>query len=1143
MELSKKYQKKTDRQHVLDTPDMYIGSMDMAETTDWTLDNGEIVHKSFKYIPAMYKCFDEGIVNARDHYIRMKGGDNPVRRIDITIHENVITIENDGNGIDVAKHPEHNIWIPEMIFGHLRTSTNYDKTEKKIVGGKNGYGMKLVFIFSKWGTIETVDSVRRLKYVQTFRDNLSVIEEPIITKVSAKVKPYTKVSWLLDYERFGVEGLSEDMIGLLSKRTYDVSAMTDKGVVVSLNRVPIGIKSFEHYVNMFIGDKKEKKRIYEAPNERWEYVVCLTPFDEFAHVSFVNGIYTSKGGKHVEYILNQIVRKLSAYIEEKKKVKVKPATIKEQIMIFLNCIVENPHFDSQTKDCLNTAVANFGSAATVSDAFIEKLAKMGVMESALSLTLIKGDKDAAKKTDGKKTRAIYGIPKLVDANFAGTAKSARCVLILCEGDSAKSGVISGLSKEDRDIIGVYPLRGKMLNVRGMPATRVASNKEITELKKILALGSGRTYDTDEEVATLRYGAIMILTDADVDGHHIKGLVINMFDALWPSLLKRDGFIRFMNTPILKATKGKEVLSFYQEGEFEEWKQHEDVRKWTIKYYKGLGTSSAAEFKMYFRGNRKEMKCLYSDECGQAIDMVFNKKRATDRKEWLAQYDKTRRLDYTQLTVRYDDFIHRELIHFSIYDNERSIPSLIDGLKTSLRKILYSAFKRNLVNEIKVAQFAGYVAEHSAYHHGEQSLNAAIVGMAQDFMGSNNVNLLMPVGQFGTRQCMGKDSSAERYIFTYLNPITSLIFRPEDKPVLNYLDDDGFKVEPDYYVPIIPMILINGVLGIGTGYSTNIPPFHPIKIIDNLLSSYVVDEDENIVVMEDFAPYYRGFRGSVEEIDDSHWLIRGVWTANRATVHITELPVGMATESFIEHLDELREGITMKAKKDEDLVSVASGSSDKVKKTKPIVKLVKDYKNNSTTEKIDIVVTFINEDTLDLLMDKKIHLSTTVWISQLEKTLKLTDTVATTNMVLFDAERRIKHYTNIWQIIDEYVPIRMKYYDMRKAYQIKALEYELMVLTNKARFIQEQLSGDLDLRRKKKDWVIEELTTRGYDNIDDFKYLRHMNIDSVIEENVDKLMKERDNKMRELEILRGTTTTTMWRNELLELKATLVKCGW
>ena len=185
---------------------------------------------------------------------------------------------------------------------------------------------------------------------------------------------------------------------------------------------------------------------------------------------------------------------------------------------------------------------------------------------------------------------------------------------------------------------------------------------------------------------------------------------------------------------------------------------------------------------------------------------------------------------------------------------------MDGLKISLRKILFSTFKRRLTSEIKVAQLSGYVSEHSGYHHGEASLNGGIIGMAQNFVGSNNINLLVPNGQFGTRLAGGKDSASERYIFTLLNTITRHIFPEHDDAILEYLDDDGQSVEPIYYVPIIPMILINGS-GIGTGFSSKVLPYKPTDIIEWLEHKIRTNEGSGV----EFVPYYHGFKGSIMKI--------------------------------------------------------------------------------------------------------------------------------------------------------------------------------------------------------------------------------------------------------------------------------------
>jgi len=435
LELTNKYQQKTDKQHILDNPDTYIGSVEKVDSYMWVLtEENKIKLKEINYIPGLFKLFDEGIVNSRDHVVRMEQSKEenciPVSNIEVTITEDgLITIMNDGNGIDVAEHPEYKIWIPELIFGHLRTSTNYDKTEKKIVGGKNGFGFKLVLIWSTFGSIETVDHKRGLKYCQEFSQNLDIIHSPKITK--CKTKPYTKVTFKPDYQRLGLEGLTEDMMCLLKRRVLDIASITNKSVKVKLNGELIGIKNFAQYVDYYIGKKEDKQRIHEESNERWEY--CISLANEFTQVSFVNGIHTSKGGKHVDYIMNQIIKKLVEYIEKKKKVKVNPSSIKEQLLLFLRCDIENPSFDSQTKDYMNTPSSKFGSSCLVTDKFIEKIAKMGVMDMACNLTEIKETK-IAKKSDGAKTKSIRGIPKLLDANWAGTDRSYSCSLILCEGD-------------------------------------------------------------------------------------------------------------------------------------------------------------------------------------------------------------------------------------------------------------------------------------------------------------------------------------------------------------------------------------------------------------------------------------------------------------------------------------------------------------------------------------------------------------------------------------------------------------------------------------------------------------------------------------------------------------------------------------
>ena len=1121
-------EEKTDKQHILDNPDTYIGSVETIDSHLWILneESDKIFEKNISLVPGLFKLFDEAIVNCRDHVVRMaskveSGIENsiPVTYIDVSIQDDgTIVMINDGNGIDVAQ--KDGVWVPELIFGRLRTSTNYNKEEKKIVGGKNGFGFKLVLIWSTYGSVETVDHIRGLKYTQEFKDNLDTICPPKITKAT-KVKPYTKVTFKPDYQRLGLStssdqssALTPDLVALLKRRVYDISAVTDKTIKVKYNSQLVPAKNFDQYISLYIGDDK---RAYEVANERWEYAVALSPSSEFLQVSFVNGIHTSKGGKHVEYILGQITRKLVEYIEKKKKVKVNPNAIKEQLFLFIRCDIENPAFDSQTKDYMNTPSSKFGSKCDVSDKLIEKIAKMGVMDAACAITEVKENK-AAKKTDGIKSKSVRGIPKLTDANWAGTEKSNLCTLIFCEGDSAKAGVISGLSSEDRNIIGVYPLKGKLLNVRGEPSKKISENKEITEIKKILGLESGKTYSLEDISTCLRYNKVLFMTDQDLDGSHIKGLCINLFESEWPSLTEIPNFIGFMNTPILKAAKGSKTLVFYNDGEYEEWKtaNQADIKGWKIKYYKGLGTSTGKEFKEYFE-QKKMVGFQHTGESSvKAIDMVFNKKRSDDRKDWLKEYNRDLYLDTNKPSVTYEEFIGQELIHFSKYDCDRSIPNLMDGLKTSLRKIIFAAFKKNLTTEIKVAQFTGYVSEHACYHHGEASLNGAIVGMAQNFVGSNNINLLIPSGQFGTRLKGGEDSASERYIFTQLNQITRAIFSKHDDAILEYLNDDGTPVEPRFYAPVIPMILVNGSKGIGTGFSTDIMCYNPLQII-----GYIKSKLSGLNVSDIFVPFYEGFQGKIEKIGlTNKFLIKGRYErVGPDKIRVTELPVGFWTENFKEHLEGLIEpGLDKDGKK--------------------IVPQVKDYDDMSKDTTVDFTITLQKGKVEELEAIQLEH-----GCNALEKLFKLYTTSSTSNMHLFDSEDKLKKYDTVEEIIDDYYEVRMSMYSERKAYLIDTLEKELVVLSNKARYIQELLDGTIDLRKKKKDEIVDMLQKKAYDIINDdndFKYLIKMPMDSVSEENVEKLNREHQDKSDELQRIKETTEKQMWLCELEYLEKEYIK---
>ena len=1031
VDISQKYVKLDPREHVLQRSGMYIGSIINDSYEIWVVDNdGKSGKKIIFFNPGLYKIFDEILVNAIDHSFRLKMAEdttNFVKNIRVSVSNGIVEVYNDGDSIDVTVHPEHNVYVPELIFGNLMTSTNYDDSVERLIGGTNGLGSKATNIFSEWFEVECIDHERKLLYKQRFSNNLTEIGKPEIKKCAKK--PYTLIRFKPDFQRFGVDGFSEDMMDVLRKRTYDACAVTDSEVNVCWNEKKLEYKTFEKYVDLYLGAKSEHGRAYEKINDRWEVAASFSE-NGFEQISFVNGIWTIRGGKHVDYIVQQIVKKLSDVIAKKHKgVTVKPQTIKDNLVVFVKATIVNPTFDSQSKETLTTTAAKFGSKAEVSDAFITKLAKTGIVDRVLMINQVVQEKTLAK-TDGKKRSLIRGLPKLEDANWAGTGKSSECILILTEGDSAATTAIAGLTEVGRDRYGVFPLKGKVLNVQDVSFDKIASNEEITNIKKILGLESGKTYHT---LSDLRYGGIMLLTDADEDGSHIRGLVFNLFNTLWPSLVQKHRFLQSLLTPIVKVKKGKTVESFYTLTDYENWKEQNDNGKgWDIKYYKGLGTSTDEEAKQYFR-EMKMIKYVWTEEASAAaLDLAFNKKKADDRKDWLAKYDRQDIMNLKETEVPYETFVQKQLIHFSNYDLERSIPNVMDGLKISQRKVLFGCFKKNLVDkEIKVAQLAGYVSEQASYHHGEASLQSTIIGMAQNFVGSNNINLLQPNGQFGSRMRGGADASQPRYIHTLLSQITTTIFNKEDAPLLNYLDDDGFPIQPEYYMPIIPMILVNGALGIGTGFSTNIPCFNPKDIINYLKMKLRGSEE----LPTELSPWYRGFVGSIVKIGPKFYSKGCYHKQNTNKIVVTELPIGTWTFDFKVHLEDMLD-------KDPNF---------------------KSYENASTHLKVKFVLTF-DSKTIDSYLEQEAN-----GFTRFENAFKMVTSkpLAITNMYAFNHKGQIHKYDTVIDILDEFYTVRLDFYQKRKDYILGKLQADIDLLKNKIRFVKSVVSEEIKVHKMKK----------------------------------------------------------------------------
>ncbi|VDO55007.1 unnamed protein product [Haemonchus placei] len=1111
------YQKKSQLEHILLRPDTYIGSVEYTEKTSmWVYDSEteKLVLKDIQYVPGLYKIFDEILVNAADN--KQRDPKMNCIKINIDKEKNQVSIFNNGKGIPVVHHKVENMYVPEMIFGTLLTSSNYDDSERKVTGGRNGYGAKLCNIFSTEFTLETSSR----EYGKAF----NLVPFTISTHWRRLYQGETRffqVTFKPDLKKFKMSHLDDDIVGLMSRRAYDIAGST-RGVKVFLNGKVLPVQGFKQYIEQYTKDLtgptgEPAKVVYELVNERWE--VALTVSEKgFQQISFVNSIATTKGGRHVDYVADQMVSKLIDVIKKKvgkSTVNVKPFQVKNHMWVFVNCLIENPTFDSQTKETMTLQSKSFGSKCELSEKFTKSAVSCGVVDAVLAWVRFKQQEDMNKKCSSKKTTKLKGIPKLEDANDAGTRNSQLCTLILTEGDSAKTLAVSGLGVVGRDRYGVFPLRGKLLNVREGNIKQVAENVEINALIKILGLQYKKKYETEEDFKSLRYGKVMVMADQDQDGSHIKGLVINFIHHNWPSLIQRN-FVEEFITPIVKFRRRKEKRNCHSS---------QFLR---ITQRTGNRTSTSKEAKEYFSDMvRHRIKFKYGGaEDDHAVDMAFSKKKIEERKDWLTKWmaeKKERRARGLEEEYLYNK--DTRSVTFSDFVNKVS-----SDLLYNFKGVMFACFKRADKREVKVAQLAGAVGELSAYHHGEMSLMGTIINLAQDFVGSNNVNLLLPIGQFGTRLQGGKDSASPRYIFTQLNPVARTIFPVVDDNILRFLFEENQRIEPEWYCPIIPLVLVNGASGIGTGWSTSIPNYNPREICENMRMLIRGEQPKPLI------PWFKNFRGTMEQLDSSRYVCSGeVAVLSDDTIEITELPVKTWTQSY-----------------KESVLEPMLESSDK----KP--PMISDFKEYHT----DVTVRFVVKLPQGKLREYEAE--------GLHKVFKLQTVLNTTSMVLFDAAGCLRKFNTVEEICAEFFETRKQKYIERKAFMEGMLRAQSNRLTNQARFILAKIKGEIVMENKKKQNIVEQLIKKGFDpdpvkkwkelqkkkeleesgeydmedeeqesegnkdldtKLSDYDYLVGMALIKLSEEEKNKLLKESDDKMKELRELESKTWADLWNADL------------
>lgn len=1073
----------TSAEHCLKRPDTFIGSTVPIETEYFRFVKDDSKYKLEKatitIAPAVAQLFLEVLTNAVDQSMREN---THVKNIKVTMDPNSgkIGIWNDGESIPIRMHNQFpDRYLTTVIFSEFRCGSNFDDTQKRRGAGRNGYGVKCTNTWSKEFTVEHNDGETNFK--QTWKNNMSVVHDPVMKKKSRK--PFTCVSFILDYERLHVTNIPE-VIDYLRSFVWHLCPVTDPKVSVSLDEIKLPIRNLKEYADIICGGTDV---IYDS-NDRFQIAVCAKTPNAPSMVGYVNSIPCSEGS-HMNYVMNEVLKCIGVK-------NLSSNMFSTHATLLVNVIVDNPTFTSQTKTKLLMKMTNSGASWTPSDSFVRKLKKSEVVNAVK----IEQELRETHKARSKASRGTSSHAKNVNVDGYETAKNAGrknrktpCTLLVTEGLSAKAFAVAGVHVVGRDDYGIFALRGKPKNVRGLSTKQILEVKEVENILMILGIDTRVPIKSTQD---LRYDRVCIMTDQDVDGAHIASLVINFLEFLLPHIIENvPTFVQRFATPLVrvweKSNKNKLPKEFMSEATFKNWWKNikDEQSKYEVKYYKGLGTSTARDAKYYFQNIDRyliSIDCTAKDN-RELLRLCFSGDESASRRRIMKE-TKPMEIDYTQNSIPLAEFLKGELVPFWNYSNERAIPSSIDGLKPSQRKILWTlltAYRTTTSPSIKVAQLSGDVAKRTHYKHGEDSLNGTQINMAQDFPTSgNNLNLLTPGGMFGDRH--GNDAASARYIFTCAEPIAHYMFPKEDYPVLDLLEADGASIEPQYMIPVIPFALCNLTTGsMGTGYSCDIPACDPAVLIE-WCKAYATNVKRPVIT-----PWLEGFNGPVTEVKEGVWAFDGILTQPKPRhIHVTEL--GTLTSKFL---------INRTKKSD--------------------VKLW-----DAWPHKVDIASSDTNID-LTMKFDKEVN-------EKLLHTLQTRARIYMTsrNMHMWSSENKIHRFKTMEEVAEHHAKIRLQMYEKRRLYQINKLKKDIQRLNEKYRFVVHVMEKPSFIFRKTRHQIVEDLKQEGYQEIDgSYDHLLRLPIVSATQELLDALKKENKSAQAELVKLKSATCESLWIEDL------------
>lgn len=1127
----KSYAKLTAEEHVILRPDTYIGSVRNDPRQRLVYIDGNIVTETVATPPGLERLFLEVFSNALDNVTRSRNSNVDPGKIVVYIDRNRISVENGGVPITCDLNEEGDMYVPEMIFGHMLTSSTYDEGVDKMVCGRNGYGAKLTNVYSTFFEIDIVDPSTKKHYVQVWERNKDIVHAPVITKTTTK-KGSVKVTFDAEFRRFPDYGTQYDdpTIALYLRHIFDGALTAKVPIDVHLDidgdvqTIEFAVPDVVPYMEAVFPDTREspqpgKERMNfvtgvwtdpSDPRNIIEYALVDTP-DNARAISFVNGMMTEEGGPHVENLLSVVAASVIERVAggsskkttkkktvESPKIGLDKGDVRPHLSMIVVARLVNPSFTTQTK----VKLAAPKPKITVPEPTLRKLGNWELTTRLLAAIDAKNFRQTMK-SDGKKKKNIK-MDTGSDANWAGGPRSLECSLFITEGESAL-GYPRGVRErrpELNNTIGCIPLRGKFKNVRNDDPKKAkdADNKVINFLKHVIGLREGMDYSLDENFRTLRYGDVVIFTDADDDGKHITGLLINMFMVKWPSLLRRNGFLKYVRTPIIRIVSPrtkKTVHRFFTLSQYEEWKAATpNFNEYVHRYLKGLGSSTPEDVEEdCLTLNDQMVTLLYDDRADETVRLAFDKDLSDARKKWLERWAPTQGEPLMQMEP-ISHFINEELRVYSMASNVRNIPVFYDGLKEVQRKLIYAQLKK-LKKTTKVSQFANAASEMTKYHHGDVSLSETVIKMTQKYVGSNNLPYFEDVGQFGSRQgtedgC-GKDAAAARYISVNRSWWIDYVFRKEDNDILTYMEDEGEKIEPEFFYPIIPMQVINGADGIGTGFSTECPPHDPLDVIAWLEARI---QDKETPVMQ---PWWRGFDGYVGFKTTAGKLsvvttgtFKTTSSAGKWEVDITEVPVGVPFIKYERFFEDLVEQ-----------------------------KAIRDFAKFHVKDKPHFVLYGVD--------DSKVKIT--------EQGLRLKNTFSLNNIVFLvkDGDHWIPtRFDNIDHVMEDFYQWRLDGYVRRKLRLIENERKRLEELRMQHSFLSKVLDGTIQLmngrQARSKTELEADLAQYGFP-----PELAKISISKLTKDEMEALAQKIEDAILSIEQLEATTPGAMWLADLEEFR--------